>query len=73
MPLLDADYLSRLEAYFASGDLQFDFDNADDDKRGEILDFLEKLMDLADQADALATKLIFRDQLEAMLGENTQK
>lgn len=68
MPLLDMDYLNKLEEYFASGDLEMDFEYADDDKRGDILDFLEKVMDLSDKADELATKLIFKGQLEAMLG-----
>lgn len=60
--MLDQAYLDKIGEYFASGDLAFDFDNADDARRGDILEFLEKLMDLAEEADALATKLIFRDQ-----------
>ncbi len=73
MALLDMEYLEKLEAYFASGDLEQDFEFADDEKRGDILDFLEKLMDLADKSDELATKLIFKGQLEEMLGAKTQK
>ena len=68
MPLLDMPYLEKLEAYFASGDLEMDFEYADEAKRGEVLEFLEKLMDLADKADEAATKLIFKGQLERMLG-----
>ncbi|MFZ5425980.1 MAG: hypothetical protein ACOZEN_03315 [Thermodesulfobacteriota bacterium] len=73
MPMFDSAYLEKLEAYFDSGDLEMDFEYADEEKRGRILDFLERLMDLADKADEHATKLIFKGQLEAMLGENTQK
>lgn len=73
MPMFDMAYLEKLEAYFASGDLEMDFEYADEEKRGRILDFLEKLMDLGEQADAQATKIIFKGQLEAMLGSNTQK
>lgn len=73
MPMFDMAYLEKLEAYFASGDLAMDFEFADEEKRGRILDFLEKIMDLADMANEQATKLIFKDQLEAMLGVNTQK
>ncbi len=73
MALLDTAFLEKLEAYFASGDLEQDFEFADDEKRGDILDFLEKLMDLADKSDELATKLIFKGQLEEMLKANTQK
>jgi len=72
MPMFDTAYLDKLEAYFASGDLEMDFEYADEEKRGRILDFLEQLMNLADQADALATKLIFKDSLEEMLGPKIQ-
>ncbi|WP_423747880.1 hypothetical protein [Fundidesulfovibrio terrae] len=73
MPMFDTAYLEKLEAYFASGDLEMDFEYADEEKRGRILDFLEKLMDVADQADQQATKLIFKDGLDQLLGANTQK
>lgn len=73
MPMFDTAYLDKLEAYFNSGDLEMDFEYADEEKRGRILDFLERLMDLADKADEQATKLIFKGQLEEMLGANTQK
>ncbi len=65
--MLDISYLEKIEAYFSSGDLQFDFDNGDEERRYQILDYLEKLMDLAEQADALATKLIFKDGLMEQL------
>lgn len=61
LPLLDAAYLEKLRAYFESGDLRFDFENGSEEAKGEILDFLETLMDLADLADATATRLIFKD------------
>lgn len=61
--MLDISYLEKIEAYFSSGDLAFDFDNGDEERRYQILDYLEKLMDLAELADALATKLIFKDGL----------
>lgn len=73
MPMLDMQYLEKLEAYFASGDLEMDFEYADEEKRVQILNFLEKLMDLADKADEAATKLIFKGQLGQLLGVNTQK
>lgn len=66
--MLDMDYLKRLEDYFNNGDCKFEFDNGDEEKRHAILDFLEKLMDLSEIADELATKLIFKDGLNAMLG-----
>lgn len=72
--MLDLDYLKRLEAYFASGDLAFDFEHGDEDRKGRILEFLEALMDLADSANELATKLIFKDgYLEMLSGVNAMK
>ena len=73
MSMFDTQYLEKLESYLASGDLEMDFEYADEEKRGRILDFLERLMDLADKADQAATKLIFKGQLGQMLGANTQK
>ena len=73
MPMLDAPYLDRLADYFACGDLEQDFDFADNEGRGIILEFLEKLMDLADTADEMATKLIFKGQLGTLAGTKTQK
>ncbi len=69
--MLDIKYLEKIEAYFSSGDLMFDFENGDEDRRYAILDYLEKLMDLAEQADELATKLIFKDgMLEQLSGKS---
>lgn len=74
MPLLDHAYLEKLEAYFASGDLEQDFEFAEEEGRMNMLDFLEKLMDLAETADKLATRLIFKDSaLSDMFDENPQK
>jgi hypothetical protein len=74
LPLLDAAYLAKLRAYFESGDLAFDFENASEEAKGEILDFLESLMDLAELADATATRLIFKDSyMEAVTGEKSDR
>ena len=66
--MIDMDYLARLEEYFKSGDCQFEFDNGDEDKRFAILDFLERLMEVSEIADELATKLIFKGGLAALAG-----
>lgn len=67
--MLDFDYLDRLEHFMDSGDMAFEFEYGDEEKRGAILDFLERLMDLADKADTMATKLIFKqDYLNKALG-----
>ncbi|MGE4553895.1 MAG: hypothetical protein AB7D57_12350 [Desulfovibrionaceae bacterium] len=67
--MLDFDYLDRLEHFMDSGDMEFEFEYGEEEKRGAILDFLERLMDLAEKADAMATKLIFKqDYLNKALG-----
>lgn len=74
LPLLDAAYLQKLRAYLESGDLRFDFENGSEETKGEILDFLEGLMDLAELADATATRLIFKDAyMEGVAGAKSDK
>ncbi len=71
---LDLTYLEKLEAFFTSGDLAFEFEHGEEAKRLAILEYLEKLMDLAEIADELATKLIFKDgYLEMLAGAKPQK
>ena len=60
MPALNYAYLLELEEYIGSGDLNDDFMWSPEERRLEILNFLEKLMDVADLADEAATKIIFR-------------
>ena len=72
--LLDLTYLEKLEHFFTSGDLAFEFEHGEEEKRLAILEYLEKLMDLAEIADELATKLIFKDgYLEMLAGAKPQK
>ncbi len=53
--------LARLEAYIDSGDLAYDFEHGEEERRHELLDLLELTMDVAEKADALATRLIFKN------------
>jgi len=72
--MLNCADLDKLAEYFACGDLEFDFEHGGEERRQMILEFLEKLMDLADQADELATKLIFKGgMLQQMAGIKDQK
>ena len=72
--MLDSAHLDKIAEYFASGDLAFDFEHGDEERRQSILAYLEKLMDLADQADELATKLIFKGtMLGALATDKAQK
>ena len=67
--MLDIDYLKRVEEYFKNGDCKFEFENGEEERRLEIIDFLEHLMELGEQADELATKLIFKDAYASMVTE----
>lgn len=73
MSLLDMDYLEKIEKFMTSGDMAFEFEHGEEERRYEILDFLEKLMELSDLADEQATKLIFKDgYLEALAQQATK-
>lgn len=71
--MIFAEYLEKIENYINSGDLEFEFKHGEGDQRGEILDFLERIMDLAEVCDPLATKLIFPNaQTEATQAKDGQ-
>ncbi len=68
MPKLNKKYLDELSEYMQSGDLEEDFKWSVEERRGEILEFLEALMDLGELADQTASKIIFKGQLGMLLG-----
>ena len=71
---MDMKQLEAIETLVTSGDLEEQFEYSPDERRYEILDYLEKLMELGEAADELATKLIFKNsQLQALMGEKNQK
>lgn len=61
--MLTIKELNAFEEYLKSGELEKNFKLAGEMERGEILELLEKLMDVADVADEVATRLIFRGQI----------
>jgi len=67
--MLDIEYLKRVESYFESGDCAFEFEHGEEERRLAIIEFLETLMDLGEMADALATKLIFKDAYASLTSE----
>jgi hypothetical protein len=72
--ILNEKYVADLLEYLKSGTLEEDFGYSAEDRRLEILDFLEKLMELGEAADETATRIIFKDsQLGALLGVKDQK
>lgn len=73
MAMLNAKYIAELEEYLKSGNLEEDFKWSVEERRGEILEFLEKLMDLGELADETATHIIFKGQLGALMGMPGEK
>ena len=59
MAALNMKYLEALEEYMRSGDMEEDFKWSSEDRRQEMLAFLEKLMDIGELADKTATAIIF--------------
>lgn len=67
--MLNFKYLEELEEYMKSGSMEEDFKWSAEERREEMLEFLEKLMDLGDLADQTATAMIFKgSQLGALMG-----
>jgi len=72
--ILDEKYIQQLKEYLKSGRLAEDFEYSAEERRYEILDFLEHCIELGETADEAATKIIFKNsQLGDMFGENNQK
>jgi hypothetical protein len=67
MAALNSNYIEELTDYLKSGDLEEDFKWSAEERREEILGFLEQLMDLGELADETATKIIFKGQLGMLL------
>ncbi|WP_457571589.1 hypothetical protein [Desulfovulcanus sp.] len=72
--MLNEKFLEELEDYLKSGRLEEDFEYSAEDRRYEILDYLERLMDIAELADEVATRLIFKNsQLGQLFNSSAQK
>ncbi|MDD2967629.1 MAG: hypothetical protein PHN64_09170 [Desulfovibrionaceae bacterium] len=63
--------LDEFHTYMTSGEMEKDFAEGCEHDRFYLLELLEKLMDVAETADATATKLIFKGQLAALAGVKT--
>ena len=72
--MLNEKFLADLEEYLNSGRMEEDFEYSDEERKLEMLDYLERIMDLAEKADEVATKLIFKNsQLGVLLGTSEDK
>ncbi len=72
--ILDESYIDKLKDYLETGELAEVFEHSSEERRYEILDFLEKVIELGEIADKAATEIIFKNsQLGSLFGENNQK
>jgi len=51
--------LAEMEEYLTSDQFMVEFEYSPEERRLELLGFLEKLMELGELADEVATKIIF--------------
>ncbi len=59
-------YLREIEELFASEQLTDQFEYGSEEQRYEILDFLEKLIELGEASDVLASKLLLKNILPGL-------
>lgn len=72
--MLPMDCLREIEELLSNGQLVRDFQDGCENDRFIILEFLEKLMELGEAADAAATEAIFKGAyLELATGTTDQK
>ena len=60
--MIPLDKLNELEKELKSGEFEKQFRRCGEIQRGNMLELLEKLMDLGELADEVATRLIYRRQ-----------
>ena len=56
--MLSEKFLNEFEEYLKSGRLEEDYACSAEDRKVEILEYLERFMDLAEEADRAATRLL---------------
>lgn len=63
--MLNEKLLNEFEEYLKSGQLEEDYGYSAEDRKIEILEFLERFMDLAEEADKVATRLLMPNLSDA--------
>jgi hypothetical protein len=63
--MLNERFLNEFEEYLTSGQLEEDYGYSAEDRKIEILEYLERFMDLAEEADKVATRLLMPHLSEA--------
>lgn len=56
--MLNEKFLDEFEEYLTSGRLEEDYGYSAEDRKIEMLEYLERFMDLAEEVDKVATKLL---------------
>jgi hypothetical protein len=65
-PMLSEKFLNEFEEYLTSGQLEEDYGYSAEDRKIEILEYLERFMDLAEEVDKVATRLLMPHLSEVM-------
>ena len=63
--MLNEKMLNEFEEYLTSGQLEEDYGYSAEDRKMEILEFLERFMDIAEQVDKVATRLLMPNLSQA--------
>jgi len=58
--MMRKDVLVAFGEYMRSGQFEEDFSDSAEERRGEMLELLELFMDISDEVDAVATRVIFQ-------------
>jgi hypothetical protein len=68
---VDEKDLDQLLEKLNSGQLAEEFEHSSEERRYELLDFLERLIELGEAADKLATQIIFKNSaLGQLVGQS---
>lgn len=65
--MIDMEYLAKVLHWLTSGDMAEEWEYSPEERRYEILDFLEALMELGEAADKTATEVIFKNSFLGQL------
>ena len=66
--MLTIKELDEFEQALKSGRIEADFEFGNEQQRYDILELLQKLMDVADTADEVASKIIYRGLQKPQIG-----
>lgn len=68
--MINEKFLNEFEEYLTSGQLEEDYGYSAEDRKMEILEYLERFMDLAEEVDKVATRLLMPNLSDAFPVKN---